>query len=170
MTYSVEKSDSRESIDSGFRDSSSSITESSSSSSLSSTKSILRHSPRPIVETKKKVSINAPASPDKLQLTKKNIKTRKKMCPKKHFSQSLEPCAPISPRSPVVSSVMDVSSQIRGIIDAARCHLIEQNQGQEDAIQTLFRMDLKSTLTSLSPQQEGSIYTNLLREQILQFI
>ena len=158
MTCSVEKSDSRESIDSGFRDSSSSITESSSSSSLSSTKSILRHSPRPIVETKKKVSINAPASPDKLQQTRKNIKTRKKMCSQKH---SLEPCAPISPRSPVVSSVMDVSSQIRGIIDAARCHLIEQNPGQEDAIQTLFRMDLKDTLTSLSPQQEGSIFTNL---------
>ena len=86
---------------------------------------------------------------------------------KKLTSQSMEPCAPISPvspRSPVVSSVMDVSSQIRGIIDAARCHLMEQNPGQEDAIQTLFRMDLKNTLASLSPQQEGSICTNLLKE------
>ena len=65
----------------------------------------------------------------------------------------------------MVSSVMDVSSQIRGIIDAARCHLMEQNPGQEDAIQTLFRMDLKNTLASLSPQQEGSICTNLLKEK-----
>ena len=157
---SVEKSDSKESIDSGFTDSSSSITESSSSSSLSSTKSILRQSPRPIEEIKKKVSINAPASPEILQPTRKSIKTGKKMRSRKLTSQSMEPCAPISPvspRSPVVSSVMDVSSQIRGIIDAARCHLIKQNPGQEDGIQTLFSMDLEHTLASLSTQQEGSI-------------
>lgn len=156
----MEKSDSKESIDSGFRDSSSSITESSSSSSLSSTKSILRQSPRPVEETKKKVSINAPASPELLKPTRKNIKTKKKMHSKTIFSQSLDLCVPISPASPgppVVRTVMDVSSQIRGIIDAARCHLIEQNPGQEDGIQTLFSVDLKHTLALLSPQQEGSM-------------
>ena len=86
------------------------------------------------------------------------------MYSKKMSTQSLDTCAPLSPASPgppVVRTVMDVSSQIRGIIDAARCHLIEQNPGQEDGIQTLFSVDLKHTLALLSPQQEGStILTN----------
>ena len=142
----VEKSDSKESIDSGFVDSSTgSVHESQSSSTLSS-KSILRHSlgSETTSEVKKKVSICAPASPE--TTSKKSSRTGRRMKLQKviHAPRSCSPCT---------ANKLDISDQIRDIIEAAKKYLISQNPRLTQTIDLLFTANMKSYLKDLTPHQ-----------------
>ena len=142
----VEKSDSKESIDSGFVDSSSgSVHESQSSSTLSS-KSILRQSigSDTTSEVKKKVSICAPASPE--TNSKKFSRTGRRMKMQK-ITQAPRSC------SPCPANKLDISDQIRDIIEAAKKYLISQNPRLTQSIELLFTPNMKSYLQDLSPHQ-----------------
>ena len=144
----AEKSDSKESIDSGFVDSSpGSVHESQSSSTLSS-KSILRQSfgQDTTSEVKKKVSICAPASPE--TASKKLSRTGRRMKLQK-VTQRPRSCSPCG------ANKLDISDQIRDIIEAAKKYLMNQNPRLTESIELLFTSNMKSYLEDLTPHQVG---------------
>ena len=181
ISITDEKSESNESIDSGFVES---IPGSCSEHSSLSSKSILRNSSRQpdqtianytpsgdkkssVCETRKKVSIIAPSSPQ-IVSDRKHSRKRRKM--KQHKIVKTSSSDEWSDLESVGDScgVMDISHQIRGIIDAARRYLVELHPTLSDSVEILFMNNNNNYLASLSsPQVKSILIVNLYSYQLV---